>query len=86
MRVKTALLARLERDAMILVVSILAIAVFLAGATVGVLAVIIAGIRRDDRAKNLSHAPRTHVEAATRRALGVGVRNGHVDHDEHGEE
>ncbi len=69
---------------MIFAISILAIAAFLAGATVGVLTVIIAGIRRDDRAKNLTHAPRTHVEAATRRALGVGVRNGHAHRDEHG--
>ena len=71
---------------MTLAITILAIAIFLAGATIGLLAVFVIGIRRDDRAKNLTNAPRTQVEAATRRALGVGVRNGHADHDEHGEE
>ena len=71
---------------MTLAITILAIAIFLAGATIGLLAVFVIGIRRDDRAKNLTNAPRTQVEAATRRALGVGVRNGHADPDEHGEE
>jgi len=71
---------------MTLAITVLAIAIFLAGATAGVLAVFVAGIRTDDRAKNLTNAPRTHVEAATRRALGVGVRNGQVDRTEHGEE
>ena len=71
---------------MTLAITILAIAIFLAGATIGLLAVFVIGIRRDDRAKNLTNAPRTQVEAVTRRVLGVGVRNGHADHDEHGEE
>ena len=71
---------------MTLVITILAIAIFLAGATIGLLAVFVIGIRRDDRAKNLTNAPRTQVEATTRWALGVGVRNGHADADEHGEE
>jgi hypothetical protein len=69
-----------------IVISILAAAAFLAGVTIGILVVLVVGIRRDDRAKNLTNAPRTHVEAATRRALGVGVRSGHADHSEHGEE
>ncbi len=71
---------------MTLAITILVIAIFLVGATIGVLAVFVIGIRRDDRAKNLTNAPRTQVEAATRRALGVGVRNGHADRNEHGEE
>ena len=71
---------------MTLAITVLAIAIFLAGATIGILAVFVTGIRTDDRAKNLTNAPRTHVQAATRRALGVGVRNGHADHNEHGEE
>jgi hypothetical protein len=54
---------------------IIAIAAFLAGAVIGVLAIAVAGIRSDDRAKNLTSAPRTRAEAATRRLLGVGVRN-----------
>ena len=59
-------------------ITILAIAVFLAGAALGILAVIVIGIRRDDRAQHLTDAPHTHVEAATRRVLGVGIRN-HAD-------
>ena len=71
---------------MTLVVTVLATAIFLAGAAIGLLAVFVIGIRTDDRAKNLTNAPRTHVEAATRRTLGVGVRNGDADSNEHGEE
>ena len=71
---------------MILAIAILAVAIFLAGATIGLLAVFVIGIRRDDRAKNLTNAPRTQVEAVTRRALGVGVRNGPTGPGEHGEE
>jgi hypothetical protein len=67
---------------MVFVVS-LAVAVFLAGAAIGVIAVIIAGVRSEDRAKNLANAPRSRTEAATRRALGVGVRNAGADRDEH---
>ena len=46
---------------MTLAITVLAIATFLAGATIGILAVFVAGIRTDDRAKNLTNAPRTHV-------------------------
>jgi len=59
-------------------------AAFLSGVTVAVIALIVVGIRRDDHAKNLANSPRTHLEAATRRMLGVGVRNG--DPYEDGEE
>lgn len=59
---------------MTLAVSLLTIAVFLSGATIGVIALIVLGIRSDDRSKNLTSNPRTHVQAATRRMLGVGVR------------
>ena len=55
-------------------VAILAIAVFLAGAVLGFLLLII-GIRRGDRARHLADAPHTHAEAITRRVLGVGTRN-----------
>jgi len=54
---------------------IIIISAALSGATIGVLAVLVIGIRRDDRAKTLTDAPRSHVEAVTRRMLGVGVRN-----------
>ena len=73
-RVRTSTPAtRKEPKAMTLVITLFA-ATFLAGATIGLIAIIIGGIRREDRAKTLTDAPRTHVEAATRRMLGVGVR------------
>lgn len=60
---------------MALAVAILAIAVFLAGAVLGFLTLIIVGIRQGDRPRSLADAPHTHVEAVTRRVLGVGTRN-----------
>ncbi len=66
--------------------AVLAVATFLAGAAIGLLAVFVIGIRSDDHAKNLTNTPRTHVEAATRRVLGVGVRNGNADRNERGKE
>ena len=60
---------------MTLTVLILAIAVFLAGAAIGVLTLLIVGIRKGDRAGHLADAPHTQVEAITRRVLGVGTRN-----------
>jgi len=56
-------------------VAILAIAVFLSGAVLGFLALLIVGIRKGDRAQHLADTPHTHVEAVTRRVLGVGTRN-----------
>lgn len=70
---------------MILTISLLA-ATFLAGAAIGIITVITIGVRRDDRAKTLTDPPRTHIEAATRRMLGVGVRDSHADSDEYREE
>ena len=67
---------------MALAAAILAVAVFLAGAVLGFLTLIIIGIRRGDRARRLADAPHTHVEAVTRRVLGVGTRN----HPDSGEE
>lgn len=60
---------------MALAVAILAVAVFLAGAVVGFLALIIIGIRRGGRARRLADLPRTQMESVTRRVLGVGTRN-----------
>lgn len=62
------------------------IAVFLSGAVIGALAILIAGIRSYDRARNLTGPPRTRTEAVTRRVLGVGVRHtatGSENRDEH---
>jgi hypothetical protein len=56
-------------------VAILVIAVFLAGAVLGFLLLIVIGIRRGDRARHLADASHTHAEAVTRRVLGVGTRN-----------
>jgi hypothetical protein len=56
-------------------IALIAIAAFLSGSAIGVLAILVAGIRSDDRAKNLTGIPRTGTEAVTRRLLGVGVRH-----------
>lgn len=58
------------------------VATFLAGAAMGVIAIIIAGIHREDRAKTLTGTSRTHAQAAARRMLGVGVRHGSADSGE----
>jgi hypothetical protein len=55
-------------------IALIAIAAFLSGSAIGVFVVLVAGIRSDDRAKNLTGIPRTGTEAITRRLLGVGVR------------
>jgi hypothetical protein len=60
-------------------VALTAVAVFLSAAAIVILAILVAGIRSDDRAKNLTRAPRTRTEAATRRLLGVGVRTAGAD-------
>ena len=60
---------------MTLAIVITAVAVFLCGASIGTLAVLVAGIRSDDRAQNLTRAPRTRTEAITRRLLGAGTRD-----------
>jgi hypothetical protein len=55
-------------------ISLIMLATALFGVTIGVLATIVIGIRSDDRAKNLTSSPRTHVQAASRLVVGVGVR------------
>jgi hypothetical protein len=55
-------------------IPLIAIAAFLSGSAIGIFVVLVAGIRSDDRAKNLTGIPRTGTEAITRRLLGVGVR------------
>jgi hypothetical protein len=62
-------------NAMTLAIVILAITIFLAGAVLGFLALLIVGIRKGDRARHLADAPHTQVEAITRRVLGVGIRD-----------
>jgi hypothetical protein len=60
---------------MTLAIVISVVAVFLCGASIGILAVLVAGIRSEDRAQNLTRTPRTRTEAATRRLLGAGTRD-----------
>ncbi len=57
-----------------LAVWILALTVFLSGAVPGVLAMLVIGIRRGDRARHLADQPGTRLDAITRHLLGVGVR------------
>ena len=64
------------RDAMTFAIALTAVAAFLSIAAIVILAIVVAGIRSDDRAKNLTSAPRTRTEQVTRRLIGVGVRTG----------
>ena len=59
---------------MTLAITLTAVAGFLSAAAIVILALLVAGIRSDDRAKNLTRAPRSRTEQVTRRLLGVGVR------------
>ena len=52
----------------------LVLAVFLSGVAIGVLVMLVIGIRRGDRARRLADEPGTRLDAVTRRMLGVGVR------------
>jgi hypothetical protein len=60
--------------------TIIAVAAFLSVSATVVFAVLVIGIRKGDRARHLSDAPDTALEAFTRCFLGVGVRRG--DHEE----
>jgi hypothetical protein len=51
-----------------------AVTAFLSAAVIVIFAIVVAAIRSGDRAKNLTRAPRTRTEQATRRLLGVGIR------------
>jgi hypothetical protein len=53
------------------VISVLLAVAFLLGAGAGIFLLVIINIHRVDRAKSLHHAPRTHLDAATRRLLGA---------------
>jgi len=60
---------------MTFLIFITAVAVFVCGAVTGMLTVLVAGIRSDDRSRNLTGVARGRTEAVTRRLLGVGVRD-----------
>ena len=48
-------------------IALTAVAAFLSAAAIVILAILVAGIRSGDRAKNLTSAPRTRTEHLTRR-------------------
>jgi hypothetical protein len=54
---------------------IIAIAAFLSVAAAAVFVMLVIGIRKGDRARHLSDAPDTALDALTRSFLGVGTRN-----------
>ena len=54
---------------------IIAIAAFLSVIAVVVFIMLVIGIRKGDRARHLSDAPDTALDALTRSFLGVGTRN-----------
>ncbi len=61
--------------------AVVIIAAFLSGAVLGLFALLIVGIHKADRARPLADGPRTHLEAVTRRVLGVGTRSHRHDND-----
>ena len=65
---------------MTLAITLTAVAGFLSAAAILILALLVAGIRSDDRAKNLTRAPRSRTEQVTRRLLGVGIRTTGAGH------
>jgi hypothetical protein len=69
-----------SRDAMTFTIALIAFAAFLSGSAIGILAILVAGIRSDDRSKNLTCTPRIATVAITRRVLGVGVRTAGSGH------
>ena len=58
---------------------IIAIAAFLSVIAAVVFVMLVIGIRKGDRARHLSEAPESVLDALTRSFLGVGVRRG--DHE-----
>ena len=62
--------------------AIVIVAAFLSGAVLGILALLTVGIHQGDRARHLADAPRTYVEAVTRRVLGVGTRSHRGENEE----
>lgn len=61
--------------------TIIAIAAFLSVSAAAVFVLLVIGIRRGDRARHLSDAPDTALDALTRSFLGVGVRRGDREED-----
>jgi hypothetical protein len=51
---------------------------FLSGVLAGMLALLVAGIRSDDRHRDIYRAPSTHAQTASRRLL-VNIRGGRAN-------
>jgi len=67
---------------MIIAISVLAIVMLLSIGALGAFAMLVIAIRRDDRDKHLTRAPRTRMEATTRRVLGIHSGNASSHHDQ----
>ena len=61
-------------------IAFIAVSAFLSIAVLVILAILVAAIRSDDRAKNLTSVSRTRTGAVTRRLLGVGIRTANAGH------
>jgi hypothetical protein len=61
--------------------TIIVIAAFLSVSAAAVFVLLVIGIRRGDRARHLSDAPDTALDALTRSFLGVGVRRSDREED-----
>ena len=53
---------------------VMAVASFLTGTAIGAFFLVVIGVHKGDRARHLSDAPSTQLDALTRRALGLGFR------------
>ena len=58
---------------------IIAIAAFLSVIVAVVFIMLVIGIRKGDRARHLSDAPDTALDALTRKFLGLGVHRSHYE-------
>ncbi len=67
---------------MILAIVILALAVFLSGAVLGALALLIAGIHSGSRGRWFTRDPRNRLETVTRWVLGPRLRSSEDERDE----
>jgi hypothetical protein len=70
--------------AMAATVAILALAIFLSGAALGVLVLVAVGVRTGGRGRYIPRAAHTPMEAITHRLLGLGVRGLPDGEDEEG--
>jgi len=60
-------------------VTVAVVALVIALSVLGLLVLVLAGIRDEERHMSLTSAPRTRIGAVTRRLTGLGVRTPHAD-------